>query len=61
MKKIKVLETTFKRLEELAFISFKLRFYTKLWQTHYGALNKSNMVTWQNKMDEWLAENTEEI
>ena len=61
MGKIKVLETTFKRLEELAFICTKLRYYTKSWQTHYGALNKNNMTAWQEKMDEWLAENTEEI
>ena len=61
MPNIKLIDRAHKRLEELASICAKLRYYTKIWQTHYGALNKSNMVTWQNKMDEWLKENTEEI
>lgn len=47
------------RFEELARLVHNLRYYSKIWKEHYGTTNLSNMVNWQNKVDEWLKENVD--
>lgn len=51
------MEETEQLLRELAEISYNLRYYSKIWKEHYGALNRRKMVEWEIKMDKWLEKN----
>lgn len=44
-------------MDELVEISYKLRYYTKIWMEHYGCQNRNRMKYWEAKMDEWLWNN----
>lgn len=44
------------KLHEALVIIAKMRYYGKIWEHHYGAINKKNLKLWQDKADELLAE-----
>lgn len=44
------------RLHQALVVIAKLRHYERIWEHHYGAINKKNLKFWQDKADELLAE-----
>lgn len=58
MAKFKIKNPTMEDFEELAMISHNLRVYTKIWQERFGAINRGNLRYWEQRMDNWLKENT---
>lgn len=61
MAKFKIKEPTTEKFEELVMISHNLRFYIIIWQEHFGSYNRSNMRYWEQRMDNWLKNNTEQV
>ena len=57
----KVKEYSREKLTELAVISYNLRAYTKRWNEHFGAQNRTEMKLWESKMDKWIADNVESV
>ena len=43
-------------IRNLIAIVVRMRHYQKKWEQEYGALNKLNKKTWEEKMDNWVEE-----
>jgi len=61
MARFKIKNPTLEGLQELAMIGHNLRVYTKIWQEHFGSINRGNMRYWEKRMDEWLKNNTVQV
>ncbi len=61
MAKYEVKTKTEENLEELARISFNVRHYKKIWEEHFGAINRDNLRRWEEKLDSWLEQNVRKV
>lgn len=59
MAKYRIVNPTDEKFNDLARICFNLRLYSKIWKEHFGAKNRNNMVTWEEKLDKFLEDNIE--
>lgn len=49
------LEQQAEKLNEALIIIAKMRHYGRIWEHHYGAINKKNLKFWQDKADDLLS------